>query len=440
MSDKGAASPSSASRPRIWLLTVGDELLSGDTVDTNSAFLGDRCRALGLEVVRALTVRDREEEIAEAIRATSNCEICLICGGLGPTLDDLTAAGVARGVGVALELDGPARARLEEKYRQRGRAMPAANVRQAHFPRGARPLANPIGTAEGFELRAPWGARIFVMPGVPRELEAMMRDEVEPRLRDAFDLEPVRRRTYRILGLGESTLAERIEPVLQDARGRSPGLAAAFVHYRADDPEVLLTVEALADARGVAASAEELESLDEPLRDRLGSALYGIGEAPLAVLLIDALERRGMTFGTAESCTGGGVARRVAAIAGASSVFVGGIVAYANEIKQEVLGVPGSLLAEHGAVSEPVARAMAEGARRVLGCDLCVSITGIAGPSGGTPLKPVGTVHFAVSDSAGTEHRRLQLRGNRGTVQRSAELWALELAWDRLRRASGART
>jgi nicotinamide-nucleotide amidase len=207
-----------------------------------------------------------------------------------------------------------------------------------------------------------------------------------------------------------------------------------FVHYRASTPEVSIIFEATPSeaAREVVATEDELRALDAPLHGALAPALYGIGEAPLAARLVAGLRAAGLRLGTAESCTGGGAAAMVAAIPGASDCFDGGIVAYDNRIKTGLLGVPAALLAEHGAVSEPVARAMAENARAALGSDLSIGITGIAGPAGGTPEKPLGTVHIAVADPIGTEHMRLQLRGDRGTVQRSAGLWALKLAWDRL--------
>jgi nicotinamide-nucleotide amidase len=206
-----------------------------------------------------------------------------------------------------------------------------------------------------------------------------------------------------------------------------------FVHYRASMPEVQIIVEATPGPDGEQATLDELRSLDEPMAEVLSPALFGYGDAELAPRLLAALRKAGLRISTAESCTGGGVAARLAAVAGASDCLDGAIVAYDNRIKIEHLGVSPEDLAAHGAVSEPVARAMAEGARAALGSDLCVSVTGIAGPSGGTPEKPPGTVHFAVADPEAVTHQSLRLRGDRGTVQRAAELWALKLVWDRLR-------
>ena len=414
------------------MIAVGDELLSGDTINTNAGFVGRRCRALGVTLRHVATVRDRVDEVAAAVeQAARRNDVCFVSGGLGPTTDDLTAEAVARAGGVALRRDADAVERLEAKWRAFGRPMPPANLKQCDFPEGAAILSNPIGSAEGFALDV-HGCRVFVMPGVPRELHMMMEREVEPRVRERFGLRTSRRRLYRVLGRGESSVAESVEPIVADARTRSPGLSAIFVHYRAAMPEVTVGIEALPNVDGIAATDDELCSLDAALLAALAPSLYGIGQVGLPPRLIDALRRAGLTLAIAESCTGGGVGKLLASVPGASDVFVGGIVSYANAVKASLLHVPASMLEQHGAVSEPVAVAMAAGAREATGADLSVAVTGIAGPSGGSREKPVGTVHIAVSDAEGVDHVRLQLRGDRGTVQRSAELWALKLVWDRL--------
>ena len=423
--------------PTATLLCIGDELLSGDTVNTNAAYLGRRCRALGVVVHHATVVRDRIDEIVSALQAAANdANVCLLSGGLGPTTDDLTTEAIAHAAGVELERDAEALERLEAKFRAFGRPMPDANRKQADFPHGAEILANPIGTAEGFTLALPRSGggtcHVFVMPGVPREMKKMMVEQIEPRLRSWLDLQPIPRRIYRVLGMGESAVAQRIEPVLEQARTRSPGLAAMFVHYRAAMPQVQIILEATPSSGGTQATAEELASLDEPMQVALAPGLFGMGNAELAPRLLAALRSAGLRIGTAESCTAGGIAARLAAIPGASDCLDGGIIAYDNRIKREHLGVTQADLDTHGAVSEIVVRAMAEGARKALGSDLCVAVTGIAGPTGATAEKPVGTVHFAICDADGTEHRQLLLRGDRGTVQHATELWALKLVWDRL--------
>ncbi len=430
-------------RVRAHLLTIGDELLSGDIVDANKAWMAQRCRLLGIEVVRATTVRDREDEIIAAVHvAAEEADICLVSGGLGPTTDDLTVASVAKAAGVGLVRHASLAARLEQFFASRGRELVEANLRQADLPIGAAVLDNPIGTAAGFALDvpAPSGTSscwLFSMPGVPREMHRMLREQIEPRLRERHALQPLPRRVYRSIGRGESSLAQAVAPVLEQARERSPGLAAMFVHYRARYPEVQLILEATPDAAGNAATAEELAALDEPLREAIGDALYGIGPGEgspeLPELLVEALIARGLTVASAESCTGGGIGEAITAIAGSSATYVGGIIAYSNAVKQAQLGVSQEDLEVHGAVSEPVARAMAEGARRVLGSDLAVSTTGIAGPGGGSPQKPVGTVDVALASAETTHYKRLNLFGSRATIRRATVLWALKLLWDHLR-------
>ena len=436
-------------RVRAHLLTIGDELLSGDVVDKNKAWLGRRCHALGIEVVRATTVRDRKSEIVAAMHeAAAGAEICLVSGGLGPTTDDLTIEAAAAAAGVELVRHGHLAERLEAFFASRGRALVEANLKQADLPAGATILDNPIGTAAGFalELRPPTGhAGCFLasMPGVPRELHQMMREQVEPRLRERFELRPIPRRIYRAVGSGESSVQHNVTRVLEQARARSPGLANIFVHYRARYPEVLLILEATPGEGGDAATVEELESLDAPLREAIGPALYTIlgddtetdadaGEGELATTLVQALIARGLTVATAESCTGGGVGQAITSVAGSSACFMGGGIAYANAVKMGGLGVPEQALLDHGAVSEPVARAMAEGARERLGADIGVSTTGVAGPGGGTPAKPVGTVDVAVATAAATVYKRLRLFGNRDTVRYAATMWALKMILDTL--------
>jgi nicotinamide-nucleotide amidase len=309
--------------------------------------------------------------------------------------------------------------------------MPVTNRKQADFPRGSTILSNPIGTAEGFSVTID-GCEIFCMPGVPREMRQMLVDEIEPRIAARFELAPTPRRIYRVIGRGESAVAEVLEPMLLDVSRRSKGLAAMFVHYRASMPEVQVILEAIPDEQGNRASEDELRALDRPMMDLLAPALYGVGEAGIAPRVLAALDEAGLSLSTAESCTGGGIARTLTAVPGASSSFLGGIVAYDNRIKVGLLGVSELVLAEHGAVSEAIACAMARGACEATGSDLSVAVTGIAGPTGGTPEKPVGTVHIAVADRDELTHRQLHLRGDRGTVQRAAEQWALKLVWDRL--------
>ncbi|MEM6996526.1 MAG: CinA family nicotinamide mononucleotide deamidase-related protein [Myxococcota bacterium] len=425
---------SSARSGVVWVVTVGDELLAGDITDTNAVFLAQRSRALGATVVRSVSVRDRIDEIAAVLQEAdaSGAAACLVSGGLGPTTDDLTAAAVAEAAGVAVQRDDEALSRLRAKFKAFGREMPPANEKQADFPAGAEILANPIGSAEGFAASV-GRCRVFCMPGVPREMRKMTEEQVVPRLRELGRFREIPRRVYRVLGHGESAVAQRIEGVLAAARKRSQALANMFVHYRASMPQVTVILEGVAGASGgIGATEAELAALDGAMIDALSPGIYGIGDADLAGRVVAAAREAGVSIAAAESCTGGGLGALITAIPGASACFSGAVVAYGNAVKVAQLGVPQAVLDEHGAVSEPVARAMAEGGRRALGADLCVAITGIAGPDGGTPEKPVGTVHVAVCRDTETTHKQLKLRGDRGTVQRAAAQWALKLVWDRL--------
>lgn len=419
------------------ILTVGDELLSGDTVNSNLAYMGERCRMLGITVLRAVSVRDRVEEIVAALRdAAGWADLCLVSGGLGPTSDDLTADAVAAACGVSLVRNADAVAVMTEMFARFGRPMPENNKKQADLPAGSDMLVNPIGTAPGFAAWLPEsaGKRCLVacMPGVPREMKRMMVEQVEPRVSRAFALTPVHRRVYRSIGRGESAIAVDIEPIVAAARTRSPGLAGLYLHYRAAAPQVLVIAEGTPGPDGARATAEELAALDREIAPALSPAVYGIGEADLAARVVAALARGGKTLGTAESCTGGRVSAMITAVAGSSAVFLGGVVAYANEVKVRQLGVAAADIEEHGAVSEAVARAMAEGARRALGVDFAVAVTGIAGPGGGTEAKPVGTVDVAVADAEGCSYKRLKLFGERELIQHVLATWALKLVWDRL--------
>jgi nicotinamide-nucleotide amidase len=425
---------------RAHLLMIGDELLAGDVVDKNKAFLGQRCRTLGVEVVRASTVRDREDEIVAAMReAAGVADICLVSGGLGPTTDDLTAAAAAIAAGVELIRHVDLAARIEAFFAARGRAMVEANLKQADLPTGATVLDNPIGTAVGFAVNLTvqdHSCWLFSMPGVPRELHKMMLEQVEPRVAERFELRPIPRRVYRSLGRGESAVQHAITDLLAAARTRSPGLANIYVHYRARYPEVQVILEATPGSDGASATQRELAELDGPMREAIAPALYAIGPddgpAELPELLVHALIERGLTIATAESCTGGGIGEAITKVAGSSACFVGGVIAYSNQVKIEAVGVAPELLDAHGAVSEPVSRAMAEGIRARLRTDIGISTTGIAGPGGGTPDKPVGTVDVSVATASGTSYQRLRLFGSRDAIRQATVAWALKLVWDEL--------
>lgn len=376
-------------------ITIGDEVLRGEIVDSNKAHLATRLRTLDVETRFQTSVLDAPDDMADALRrAVERVDFVLVSGGLGPTRDDLTAQVMADTFGCPLELHEPSLEVIRAFFRAVGRDMTENNAKQAWFPRGADVLANPIGTAPGFMLEAQ-GVPIFCLPGVPRELYKMMEEQVLPRIASRRGDVPVQRAVLlRTFGTGESTL----DAELGDLFGADSDVELGF---RTAFPDNYLRPV----ARGVTAQEAEGKIADaaDAIRERLGAIVYGEGEdTTLEAVVGDLLRDAGRTVATAESCTGGLIAEKFTAIAGSSDYFLGGVVAYANSAKQSMLGVPEAMLIEHGAVSEPVARAMAEGVRERFGADFGVSTTGISGPGGGTDEKPVGLVYVGIASDAGT--------------------------------------
>lgn len=375
------------------VLSIGTELTRGELVNTNAAWLSAALTDLGFEVTEHATVDDDEGRIVAALaRLGASAQVIVVTGGLGPTTDDLTTKAVATLLGVPLERDELTLDHIRRRFERLGRTMSASNAKQADFPRGAKVLPNPIGTAPGFEV-ALGGARVFVLPGVPREMKRMFDEQVVPRIRDLApsDAHQVRLRTF---GLPESVVGEKLAGV-EDA------FAGVTIGYRAHFPEIEVKVLARgkdqADARDVASRAAA------EVRSRLRDVVYGDGDDTYAGVVGRALRTRGFTLAIAESCTGGLVGHLLTREPGASDFLLLDAVTYANSAKRAVLGVEEDALRGHGAVSAEVAACMAEGARRVSGADVSLSITGIAGPTGGSETKPVGLVYFAVATAKGTE-------------------------------------
>ena len=376
---------------RSVVVTVGDELLLGRTVDTNGAWLARELAALGAPVLRKVTVADSDAAIRSALsEALRDAQVVVFSGGLGPTDDDRTRGSVAAQLGQPLDTDAAVLEALTERYRKRGYAeLPPANRRQALVPRGAEVLANPVGTAPGLVMRADEGL-VALLPGVPRELKALFSGVAE-RIRREFGsrLQPVRLLTVHTTGIPESVLAPRVEEALAQ---RPPGVEVAFLPDLTG-VDIRLTV--------TDRDEEEALALLQETRRLLTPAVEG-HEVPgetgdMARAVLDALAARGWMVGLGESCTGGLVAKRLTDFPGASRTVAGGVVAYSNRAKSELLGVSPELIEKHGAVSREVAQAMAAGAARALGSQCGVGITGVAGPGGGTPAKPVGTVHIAAA-------------------------------------------
>ena len=375
------------------ILAIGDELIHGALLDTNSKFLAGELEARGVVVRRFAVLSDDPHVMREGIaEACARADVVVATGGLGPTLDDRTREVVAALLGVQQRFDEPSWQQILDYMQQRKRPVPESNRRQAMLPEGARPLRNPVGTAPGFAVRI-GRAEFFAMPGVPREMVRMLQDHVLPAVSAMPGLTPVAQRWLRVLGPSEALLGERIEPYMVAGRNPAVGITASGG---------LLTIRIVATAATAAAADTAAEVTAAELRPMLGKWLFAEGTVELPELLVQRGTAAGRTLAFAESCTAGLLAARLVDVAGASAMFAGGVVAYADAAKRDLLGVPADLLAAHGAVSEPVAAAMAEGARRRFASDLAAATTGIAGPGGGTPDKPVGTVCFALAGPAGT--------------------------------------
>jgi nicotinamide-nucleotide amidase len=405
----------------VEILSTGDELLTGQVVDTNSAWLMDRLWDLGVMVRRTTRVGDDRGDLRAAIRETTGrADLVVMSGGMGPTEDDLTSEVVAEVMGVPLELHEPSLRAMEERFRSFGRAMSPNNAKQARLPLGAEAIPNRFGTAPGFVARV-GSATLVCLPGVPVEFKGLCEAAVLPLVAARLGETPASR-VLKLIGVGESNADQALRPVIEDPANR-----AVRFGFRAHWPEVHVKWSVFGpDAEPRAAA------LEAKVRALFGDAVWGTGKEELPELVVARLAERGERLALAESCTGGLLAELVTRVPGASNVFDLGVVAYANAMKERVVEVPGALLAAHGAVSEPVARALAEGARRIAGATWGIGITGIAGPSGGTPEKPVGTVHLALAGPNGTEPFQRLYRGDRDRIRRHAALEALDLLRRRL--------
>lgn len=414
--------------PRASILAVGDELLIGQVINSNAAWIGDKLTEAGYVVVRHTVVGDDRRAIAMALQdCATDSDVVLVSGGLGPTHDDLTVESIAAWAGLELEEDPAVVERIRGFFLARGREMTENNRRQALRPYGSELIDNDCGTAPGHWLPMPMAkgrGHVVLMPGVPHEMKSMMERFVLPRLRAAAAGAAVLRCTLHTAGVGESVLATKLDGV-QALLGPDVTLA-----YLPSLGEVRLRVTARGSTETQARAL--LEPVEVFLRDRLGHHVYDGDGGTLEAAVGQLLVQRGFTLAAAESCTGGYFNHRMTNVAGSSRYIRGGIVAYANEIKTKELGVPVEFFATAGAVSREVAAAMAEGVRRKFAADIGVGITGVAGPGGGTPEKPIGLVYIAVADSAGVDVRRMQfendrLRNKERTVSAALNLVRLRL-------------
>jgi len=368
------------------VINTGTELLLGNVVNTHLAYIGKAVFPLGLRIERQVTVPDGAAIRRALLNAFPRCDLLIVTGGLGPTTDDLTREIAAELLGLPLQLDPSVEEHIQERCRRRGFAIRDRMLRQAMVPMGARVLFNANGTAPGLYLppveTPSWASpHLFLLPGPPRELKPMFQKQVLPLLEHLVpDRAGYAMWSYRVVGLGESAVEELIgleldaHPLLEVGYCARPN----EVDLRLIGPVYLL------------------EELEPQILEKLGPNLVGMGESLMEDVIVHALKERGQTLATAESCSGGLIGHRITNVPGASAVYLQGLVTYSNQSKERLLGVPAALIAQEGAVSGPVAAAMAEGARQVAGSDFAVATTGIAGPTGGSPERPVGTVFISV--------------------------------------------
>ena len=410
---------------RAEILTIGDELCRGEIVDTNSSYLAGKLWDLAITTRWMTSCTDDERDMTAAFEAAvARADVVICSGGLGPTEDDLTVDVVARLAGAAVVVDEPARARMEARFAQGRIAVTPIQLRQVRVPAGARVHGNPAGLAPCFEV-AVKSVPVICLPGVPRELHAIWDGGLEARLRElrGANAEHIARRIYRVFGRGESQIS-------QACRGIVGGVAGASIHYQVKFPETL--VKLVVRDRDQAAADVRLAAMDGALRERVAGFLYGTGEEALIEKVARRLATAGMRVATAESCTGGMIGELLTRVPGSSRYYVGGAITYSNAEKVRQLGVSEATLAAHGAVSEPCVREMAEGARSRFGVDLAVAVSGVAGPDGGTPDKPVGLVWLALAGSRGTTTKQLTWPGARDQIRTLASWWALRMIDDAL--------
>jgi nicotinamide-nucleotide amidase len=407
----------------VELITIGDELLLGFTIDTNGAFLARELAAVGVSIVRRTSVGDDATAIAGAVReALERTGAAITTGGLGPTSDDMTKPSIAAVFGRGMRRDEAILEALRARWKARGwgGTLPRTNEQQADVPEGASILTNRHGSAPGIWLEDERGW-VAMLPGVPREMRGMFTEELLPRVRERAAAggaaTVVLSRTVRTTSIAESALADLITPVAS----RHTDVSLAYLPHW---PGVDLRVTARGDARE---AERAVTSAVATLREVAGAHVYGEGNDDLAAVVLDLCRAQGAQVAVAESCTGGLLGGRLTAIPGSSDLFRGGVIAYHNAVKVEALGVAEATLAAHGAVSVETAREMAAGVRARFGCDVGVSITGIAGPGGGSEEKPVGTVCCAVDVRGDVVAHRRQMVGDREEVRQRSTQWALDL-------------
>ncbi len=399
------------------IVSIGNELLSGETVNTNAAHLSAELLTIAIPVVTSYAVGDEIDDIVLALeRACTDADVVLVTGGLGPTDDDLTRQAMAKFLGVELQLHADLLEKIERFFAGRALPMPERNKIQAYIPEGAEALPN-FGTAPGIRAETR-GKLLFALPGVPTEMERMFAESVAPELKRRAGRQAVVVRKLKCFGAGESAIAELLGDRMQ--RGRNPLINCTV-------SSGVVTLYIVASARNEQEAKRIAHKDEEALRDVLGELVFGTEDQTLAQVVGEELARQGKTLALAESCTGGLLAKLVTDIPGASRYFNHGWITYSDQAKTGELDVPAKLIEQYGAVSEQVAEAMARGARKKSGADFAIGITGIAGPTGATEQKPVGLVYISVDSGAGCETRRFVFTHDRQLTRLRAALTALNL-------------
>ena len=400
------------------IIAVGSELLTPDRLDTNSLFLTRRLNQLGIAVARKTIVGDEPDRLRDVFReALSRAELVISTGGLGPTLDDLTREAVSDLLGRKLQLDEGVLRRIEGRFRRLGRTMSENNKRQALVPDGADVLENPVGTAPGLWIE-PDGRVLVLLPGPPPELQAIFTQHVEPRLARLSSGLRLYSRELRIASLPESEVDQRAAPIYS-------GYADVQTTILAAPGEIQIHLRSWSN--DAAAAERTLQEMVERLTLALGESVFTTSGESLEQAVARELTRNQATIAAAESCTGGLLAERLTRVPGSSAYFRGGVVCYSNDLKTAWADVPPELIESQGAVSSAVAQALAAGIRRRTGATLGVGITGIAGPAGGSPEKPVGLVHIALAGASSSSERAVQLSGDRERIRWQASQLALDL-------------
>lgn len=406
------------------VINIGDELLIGQVVNTNASWMARKLQISGISIRKNTVIRDEKQEILEALDAAgTNSDVVLITGGLGPTRDDVTKHALAEFFGSKLVFNEEVFSDIERMFGQRERKINELNRKQAEVPENCIPIRNKNGTAPGMWFEKD-GCVYISLPGVPYEMKPMMKEFILPRLRKRFGIKPVVYKTILTMGMGESDLAQKIEPWEDSLPGHfslaylpQPAIVRLRVSAKGDDKKKLL---------------HEIDEQIGKLRELIQDMIFGYDDQTLPGVVGELLRNKGKTLSTAESCTGGYLAHLITGIPGSSDYYTGSVISYSNRIKEDHLGVEKELLKQKGAVSREVVTAMAEGVRRKFSTDFALSTSGIAGPAGGSPEKPVGTVWIGLASEDGTTSGLFHFGDNRERNIHVSALHALYMLWRKL--------